>query len=283
MKLPDTKIILFNVAAGLVSVAAIVAVVRSFLITPGLAPCSERYASGTVFALEREGVVQTAADLQARLGGRDVGLVENAVVSKVKDGPVPVALSVNLPKGSASPLSSSPAGGGVSFSWEPNSIQSKTSACLAYSVLLPAGFEFGRGGVLPGIRGADADKQAQDGFISQLVWRAGGRVGVTNRVTSNSQLRVFPYSQEDAVFPRGRWTKVEQEVVLNAPKETRGVVRVWIDGRLVLDVNALTLRSKPEVAISGVAVDAFYNGDAAGGGAPANTKLSLSPLEIRWQ
>ncbi|KAB2913453.1 MAG: hypothetical protein F9K29_16325 [Hyphomicrobiaceae bacterium] len=283
MKLPDTKIILFNIAAGLVSVAAIVAAVRSFLITPGVAPCSERYASGTVFALEREGVIQTPVDLQARLGGRDVGLVENAVVSKAKIGPVPVALSVNLPKGSASPHSSATPTGGVSFSWEPKSIQAKTSACLAYSVLLPEGFEFGRGGVLPGIRGADADRQGQDGFISQLVWRAGGRVGVTNRVTSNSQLRVFPYAQENAVFPRGRWTKVEQEVVLGAPKETKGVVRVWIDGRLVLDVNAPVLRGKPDVAISGVAVDAFYSGDDASGGAPADTRLSLSPLEIRWQ
>jgi hypothetical protein len=34
MKLPGTRVILFNVAAGLVSIAAVVAVVRSLVHTP---------------------------------------------------------------------------------------------------------------------------------------------------------------------------------------------------------------------------------------------------------
>ena len=54
-----------------------VAVVRSLVATPELAPCAERYAARTQFALEQGGVLLTAADLQARLSGKDIGLGDN--------------------------------------------------------------------------------------------------------------------------------------------------------------------------------------------------------------
>jgi hypothetical protein len=81
MKLPGARVILFNVAAGLVTVAAVVAVVRSLVSTPELAPCSERYAARTQFALEQGGVLLTAADLQARLSGKDIVLGDNVQIA----------------------------------------------------------------------------------------------------------------------------------------------------------------------------------------------------------
>ena len=45
MKLPDTRVIVFNIAAGMITVAALVAVVRSLVYTPALAPCTERFLS----------------------------------------------------------------------------------------------------------------------------------------------------------------------------------------------------------------------------------------------
>ena len=89
MKLPGTRVILFNVAAGLVTIAAVVAVVRSLVRTPELAPCTERYPSGTVFALEQGGVLLTSADLQARLSGKDIGLGDNVQDRPHERCPVP--------------------------------------------------------------------------------------------------------------------------------------------------------------------------------------------------
>ena len=156
MRLPATKFIVFNAAAGLVGVAALVAAVRAVLMPDTLAPCSDRYHSMTAFALERAGAPLTAVDLQARLGGRDVGVIDNVTVGPVKDAPAPLAISVVLGKATASQQGSGESKGGATFPWEPRVLQGKTSACLSYQVLLPAGFDFQRGGALPGIAGADA-------------------------------------------------------------------------------------------------------------------------------
>lgn len=280
MKMPATNVMVFNVAAGLVTIAALGAVMKSILISPTATPCSERYANATFFALERAGVVLTAADLQSGLGGRDAGVLDNVAIARAKDGPAPVALSVSLPKGSASPRLTGEVKGGMSFPWEPRAARSKTAACLSYQVLLPADFEFGRGGTLPGLRGAEAAEQPEDGFVAPMVWRSRGRGGTTMRLTHGGETRSWPAEREAFTFPRGRWVKLEQEIVLNTPKKADGTLRVWVDGSLVIERSDIVYRTKPEVAMSGVAADVFFSED---GGAPKDTVVRLSPFELRWQ
>lgn len=284
MRLPAIKFMVFNAAAGIVTLAALFAVVRSMLISPVAAPCTERYHAVTAFALERAGVVLTAAELQAGLGGRDIGVIDSIGVGRLKDGPAPVAMGVNLPKGSASPHNAAGVKGGVSFLWEPRSLQGKTGACLSYQVLLPADFDFHRGGALPGIAGAAAGEQG-DRFLARLAWRPKGRGGVTVSVTSSGVARANPAEREAFEFPRGRWVKLDQEVVLNTPKTNNGILRVWVDGTLAIDRTDMTYRNEPGVTISGVSADVFYGTgpDDSQGGAPKDTKVWLSPFEIRWQ
>ena len=103
MPLPQSKFIIFNAAAALIGVVAVVAAVKSVLIPAVIPPCSERYHSMTSFSLERGGVVLTAADLQASLGGKDVGVINNIAIAPVKDGPAPLAMGVTLQKATVSP------------------------------------------------------------------------------------------------------------------------------------------------------------------------------------
>jgi hypothetical protein len=65
---------------------AVVAVVRSLVHTPQLAPCAQRYASGIVFSLEQNGVLLTSTDLQTRLSGKDVGLGDNVQIAASRMG-----------------------------------------------------------------------------------------------------------------------------------------------------------------------------------------------------
>jgi hypothetical protein len=279
---PNTKVIVFNAAAVLIGVAAVGAVVRSFVFSPSAAPCSDRYTSSTSFALERAGVVLTAADLQSSLGGKDAGVIDNLAIAKLRDAPAPIAMTVSLPKGSSSPRTSALPRGGMSFPWETRLLHGKTAVCLSYSVFLPGDFPFGRGGALPGISGGDADGRATDGFVARMAWRQGGSGGATLRVMSDGETRSTPADREGFVFPRGRWVKVEQEVVLNTPKQADGVLRVWADGRLAVDRTDMTYRTRPDVTLSGVAADVFYGTDEGGGVAPADTKVSITPFEVRW-
>jgi Polysaccharide lyase 14 len=281
-KVPDAKVIVFNAAAVLIAVAAAAAVIRSWVFTPTAAPCSERYTSSTAFSLDRAGVVLTAADLQSSLGGKDAGVIENLAIAKLTDGPAPIAMTVSLPKGATSPHASPR--GGMSFPWQPRVLQGKTAACLSYSVLLPADFQFHRGGALPGLSGSDAAEPAPDGFTARMVWRQGGNGGATLRMTIGGETRSTPADRESFAFPRGRWVKLEQEVVLNTPKQADGILRVWVDGRLAVERTDLNYRMKPSVTLSGVVADVFYGTeDGWGGAAPKDTKVSLTPFEARWQ
>ena len=285
MKTLDTNVIGFNAAAAIVTIGALVAVLRPFVFAPSAAPCTERYVNGTLFALERAGVVLTAADLQSSLAGNDAGVLENLSISPLKDAPAPNVLSVSLPKGSGSPLNAALPKGGVSFPWQPRTVQGKAAACLSYSILLPADFEFHRGGVLPGIRGADLSGQSEDSFLARPAWRADRRGGASLRVVTGEKTQGLAAEREAFAFPRGRWVKLELEVVLNTPKEADGILRAWVDGKLAIERTDMSYRTKPGVGVSGVSADVFYGAEDASitAAAPKDTKVSLTPFEIRWQ
>jgi hypothetical protein len=284
MKLPATKVIVFNAAAVLVTAAAVGAVVRSWVFTPTAAPCSERYLNTTSLALERGGAVLTAADLQAGLGGNDAGVLENVAVARLDpSAPAPVAMTVSLPAGAMGPNPASGAKAGISFPWRPRLVRGKAAACLVYSVLLPADFAFARGGTLPGLAGADAAEPAPDGFVARIVWRDGARGGIINRVTSSGETRMAPAEREAFAFPRGRWVRLEQEVVLNTPKQADGALRLWVDGRLAVDRTDQMFRARPDVTLAGVAADVFYGFEPGAAAAPKDTRISLTPFELRWR
>jgi Polysaccharide lyase 14 len=284
MRVPGPKFLLFNAAAALAGVAAVIAAVWSVLIPATVDPCSERYHAMTQFGLERGGNVLTAADLQASLGGKDVGVIDSVTIEPVKGAPTPLAMSVRLQKASVSPQGiATPFVGGARFPWQPHVIQGKTSACLSYHVLLPADFDFARGGALPGIAGAEGSETG-DGFVAQLAWRAAQGGGVTVRVTENGVTQAFPAERQTIELARGHWVKLEQEVVVNTPKMQDGILRVWVDGVLRVDRRDISYRNKPDVAITGVSVD-VYRGtgpDDAQAAAGKAAKVQLTPLQVRW-
>jgi hypothetical protein len=280
MAMPSTKVILFNAAASLVAIGAVVGVVRTWIAPSALRACSERYATSMVFPLERGGVVLTATDIQARAGGGDAGLLENLDVVRLKKGPVPIAMSVQLPKGSAAPTSSAVPKGGISFPWQPRSLKDKSTVCLSYQVLLPSDFDFNLGGALPGLLGR-AD-QSDDRFLVRLAWHQGGAIGATNFVTLDGKKFKQLAEGDGTTIPRGRWVQLEQEVVLNSPDQENGILRVWVDGSLVIDKADFAYRVKPGISVAGVAADLFYSGEDISARAPADARVSLSPFEIRW-
>jgi hypothetical protein len=285
MKKTDLKVILFNAAAVLITVAALVGVLRSYVFAPTAAPCSERYLNTAEFSLKRAGVVLTAADLQASLGGNDAGVIDNLEIGPAKDAPVPVVLSVKLPQGSGSPMSDVAAKGGVSFPWQPRAARGKSAVCLSYSVLLPANFEFHRGGVLPGIRGADLSGQSQDGFVARPAWRPDQKGGASLRASVGDKTERTLAEREAFAFPRDRWVKLELETVLNTPKQADGILRTWVDGKLAIERTDMVYRQKPGIAVSGVSADVFYGAEdsSASAAAPKDTKVSLTPFDLRWQ
>jgi hypothetical protein len=225
--------------------------------------------------------VLTAADLQGGLGGRDFGLSRNVDITRVKDGGVPIAMVVNLPKGTASAPAATLSDAGMSFPWEPRALQGISAACLSYQAMLPVNFDPSVGGALPGIRGSD--REQTDTFVARPSWRASGEGGADAILATGSERHTYGLEPAGYALPRGQWMRVDEEVVLNAPGRKDGTLRLWIDGALVLERFDMEYRTTPAITISGVAANVFYGSDSVVARAPRDTKIWLSPFEIRWQ
>jgi hypothetical protein len=115
--------------------------------------------------------------------------------------------------------------------------------------------------------------------MALLAWRRNGRLGATSFVDTRSG----PVEVDPVQFPDGRWVKLEEEVVLNDPKQSDGILRVWLDGTLAIDRSDLAYRDRPETTITGVNANVHYGHEDPAGGAPKDATIWLTPFEIRWK
>ena len=274
----DKKLNLFiNLGGSLIGVFVLGYVVYSAYYTATEPPCSERYAAPIRFALQTAaGKPLTPIDLQARAGLRDVGVIDNAAVVAVKDGPSPDALEVKLRSLPGGDDASAKTRNGIEFRWSPPGMNGAAATCLAYSVWLPDKFDFGDGGFLPGVFGGDSgtarQQAATDRLTVTLEWSDNGIPSLTAALDGSERLRL---SGAGTPLATGRWLKMEQEVILNDPGQKNGTVRLWVDGELIVENERVQLRKDDKVLLTGVHAAIGYERTP-----PPDSLLRLSPLEI---
>jgi hypothetical protein len=279
---------LVNGAMIVVGLATVSAGVFGMTSRPVASNCSERLGHATQFQLlNAAGKPVSAGELQARLAGRDWGVLENAKIYKTPEGAP--ALQINMPKTVATE-SAPAAASGLGFSWLPSGLSQASSACLSYKIWLPADFDFAKGGVLPGLFGEDpanvaanSATEAKPGFATRLRWAAEGRIEARVATADLPNGGTFRIQTETFEIPRGRWVQFDQEVILNEPNSKNGVMRLWIDGALKFESESVGWRSSTAGSFQGVAADVHYiarDGSPVSG--PVPTTIRLSPLEVRW-
>ena len=226
----------------------------------------------------------SAADLQGQLANTDWGLLTGTRVVKLKTGPAKHALEIDLASAPSVSKAASGERAGVGFNWAPQSFGRPRAACLSYSVFLPDGFTFGRGGRLPGFAGASATEtgEPETAFSTRYTWSADGEAEIYAQLPDWPEGRSLGGKREKLALQPGRWTELEQEVVLNSPGKADGVLRVWQDGRLVMQRSDVLFRMKPSVMLSGVLAEASA-GDPVADTKPGPQKIWLTPFELRWQ
>ncbi len=286
----NTKVILFNAAAVLVMGSAAVVQARNWLFPPQIAACSERYLRTITFTLERSGALLSASDIQASTSGMDYGVLDNFTVKRLKNGPAPVAMGIEIKPGTQQANHDNGQPGGISFPWKPRALPADTSAtCLSYSVFLPADFDFETGGTLPGVFGARPDELSEkpDRFEVRVEWVNEGQ-SQQFMMLSTKQGSGFFRSQPDVrtAIPRGEWVKIEQEIVLNDPGIQNAIVRYWVNGVLKSENKEAELRVAPDVTIVGVAAELYFgtqrtDGDFPAGRSKKTEQIWLSPFELR--
>lgn len=287
-KFKITGTMLFNAGAAIFIATTVGVTLRHQFIKDPVPLCSARYQNAMVYPWSRgNGQPFTSADLQAKLGGYDWGVIDN--VSFVEKAPVlsKVAMEIALPKDGPRVAGAAPAArkSGVGFAWQPSRVKDATSACLGYNVFLPADIEIGSGITLPGLFGNEDTEPLGErvpAFTMRMRWRDDGRLDVVNATTEGSG--VFNVDPQRTRIARGRWTRIEQEVVLNTPGRKDGLLRVWIDDELKLELTNAVFRQDAAHGFRGVDASVHYSRpNHAWAPSPKDTRIRLSPLEIRWK
>jgi hypothetical protein len=184
-------------------------------------------------------------------------------------------------RGHAAPSSSSlpptTAPGSDSGSGSPD-LSAAAVVDLWYPVKAPAGFDFVRGGVLPGLFGGAPPPSGTDGsgvrWSTRFAWSAGGAGGVLAAGSAGSGIGTsqligagtWTFTGDD------RWHQVEQRVDRSA-----GTITLLYDGRQAYAGPLAGLASSP---VGGILFSALFGGTGSGPGPSAATSLSFGPFVV---
>lgn len=275
MRMPSTTAILLNGAVALIGIASIVTIGRSMLGANDVEACPARYDTAVQWSLLRDdGQLLTPSDLQARLGAGEWGVLDRVNIVKVDHGPG-TALAVDL-----APRRSVAQSHGAGFEWGPQPAGPVAAACASYALKLDPKFDFAAGGRLPGLLGgpAGSDRTAPEAFSARLAWDETGQLEVLGQASGT--LRPLSNERHPVELPRGRWVVVDQEVILNAPGKSDGVLRVWLDGKLSFENRNVTFRTDAKATVRGILAEVAYaRQPAARDGA---SRVLVTPFEFRW-
>ena len=148
---------------------------------------------------------------------------------------------------------------------------------ISYDVQFEPGFEFVRGGKLPGLCGGKCytggDRPATgDGWSARVMWRKDGRaVQYMYFVEQTSKYGDdFPWNLGGRIpqkrFIPGTWHRIVTCVALNSVSregagDRNGSVRTWMDGELVLNLDTLRLRDYASQKVDQFYLSTFHGGN----------------------
>ncbi len=119
---------------------------------------------------------------------------------------------------------------------------------VEYKVMFPVGFDFVKGGKLPGLCGGNSPaggktSDGSDGFSARIMWREQGEIFQymywMERATEKKWGDDLPWidmngDQKPFTFIPGQWHTLKTEIIMNTPGERDGSITSWFDGKLAL-------------------------------------------------
>ncbi|KAJ6504722.1 polysaccharide lyase family 14 protein [Mycena vitilis] len=227
------------------------------------------------------------------------------------DWPNPsLAWEAFYPQGSINPSAPIPGGFGFYLSG-PSAFSSKlesgaTHVVLSYRMMLQSGWEWVKGGKLPGIFGGDGDfSYACTGgrqtdrckcFNVRPMWRSKGLgelytylpLTPTNR---ERLLAVPPSSKENSDYgfsvgrnafkfdiAVGNWVSLAFRVKLNSIGCDDGELELWVDGKSVIKVAGMMLRDSERSRIKGAHFQTFFGGHTDDWASPKDQRAWFADL-----
>ncbi|KAJ3515018.1 hypothetical protein NLJ89_g2016 [Agrocybe chaxingu] len=207
------------------------------------------------------------------------------------------------PEGSINPSGEIPGGFGFYLSGPPafaKSLENASEAVFSYRMMIQEGWEWVKGGKVPGVFGGNGDlsygctggrqEERCQCFNLRPMWRPNsvGELYAYFPLTTENRdqlLAVPPKSIENSDygfsvgrdafrFDRavGRWIAVAFRIKLNDVGCTNGEIELWIDGQSVIKTDGLTLRSSQDGKIKGMHFQTFFGGNGKDWASPKDQK-----------
>jgi hypothetical protein len=202
------------------------------------------------------------------------------------------AVRVDYPAGSASAraanLDGSSYGGAQAYLLLPYG--PVDAATLSYCLRVPAGFDFVKGGKLPGLFGGKVTSgrripDGTDGWSTRYMWRRGG-AGEVYAYLPSSVAHGTSLGRGAWSVATGRWECLAQTVVLNTPGRDDGSITVRVDGKQVFAATGLVFRTTRALRIDGVFFSSFFGGGDPSWASPRDqyadfARISVTPLAAK--
>lgn len=180
----------------------------------------------------------------------------------VKEGLMNKALVVLYPKGKVGPVE-----GGAE--WR-TYIGSYEEVILSYKVKFLEGFNFVKGGKLPGLCGGreliTGGKVATgtNGWSVRLMWNGGGKVKAyayfPDKQSHWGDAFTFERGGEIKYFKPGKWHEVKIRVKMNAPGKKNGILQCWLDNELSINKKHFVYRTADSLKINFLHFSTFFGG-----------------------
>jgi hypothetical protein len=156
-------------------------------------------------------------------------------------------------------------------------------ATLTYQVRFPVGFQFVKGGKLPGLCGVacyTGGTNGQNGFSARLMWRTAGAgeayvYSATTVGYGDSLGRGNWYFQAD-----GKWHTISEHVHMNTPGVADGTIDIAYDGIAVSHDSGITFRTTSSVHIDGLMFSTFYGGHDSTWAPTTTTTLDFANFRL---
>ncbi|KAH9914516.1 uncharacterized protein BXZ73DRAFT_92799 [Epithele typhae] len=218
-----------------------------------------------------------------------------------------MSMQAHYPKGSYT-FGHSPQGGFSFYATGPSdfSLADAKEATLSYTVMFDEGFDFNKGGKLPGLYGGDSATEAascsggrrDDGcWSARFMWRTGGMGELYTYLppsysANKAVCNVAPQSECNSVygasvgrgsfnFAAGTRALIGQRVKLNDVGQENGELELFVNGESVFTVQGLVFRDKEEGRFQGIQMQTFFGGTLdASWGSPKDQNTYFSDFSV---
>lgn len=210
------------------------------------------------------------------------------------------------PKGSYNP-SGKPRGGFGFYFPGPSGfdITKANELMFSYAVKFEQGFDWNKGGKLPGPYGGTTDELAygcsggrQDArdacFDLRLMFRGAGAGEVYAYLPDAKENDVllqikgseknpkygFSIARGAFTFPTGEWTVVAERVKLNDAGKPNGEIELFVNGKSVISASGIVIREHAESVFRGAHFQTFFGGSTKDWGSPKDQKAWFADVSV---